>query len=1819
MTRRDSSRAGGTAEAGLGGVADWANDVSRWHAALPASTGGAQQSAHSRAYALGELLSAGTPLAETQHRHRIEEIDLGGEELLYLDPSASELVFLAQQKIPGLSASEVSSLGLLRLSHDGEPSQTCPRGGLPRPVRSGVDLSGVSWPAPELEWGDHPELDVLRIEAGEVLPAPGLRPLTTAGAGLLLGVEDDPIDMSPLLIEPLPEEMSQLDWPRLVRRAVEKQEHSKATDQKPAHKLSVCASQALQRQAREADRSLVAAELQWFAGQVALDSGFVEHGVALCAEAYSHGPVYLPAVVSAIGTARSTADFPRLAETYRCLVSLLGDAHYEASSEVIDLVHFGQSAQPAAIEAADVGCAMRTMGGLLALSGNLLPGSSSLTELSQREICERLNGLTRDRALGAALRADLARTLEQQGLLGQAVRVFREIASEGYPLGLEGWLRCAHALADPNSVQEALAQSAANGSTLRPIRLRRAALIADLRGNDPKAALVLLEAADADCDSVHIKQDLADTLSRTGCHFEAAEAYRQLAALAKDANLRGQALVDSGLSFELAGERERALGAYRRSLRLAPGEAARRAHTALLLSDADPRRRLEAHRDLADRRTGSARAAHLYACALIHENELAERTKALTVLQQALASDPASTIVLDRLARLAEEDGIALPWGDIYESAARAARSADLAADYRCRAAQSYQRNGQPDEALAIYRAVTAEVPSRWDAEIHLRYLLAKSGRSAELAARIEEDATNDSQISAALWAHAGALHLHAVSGSAERCFRNALAADASYLPALFGLSLGLDSDKKIAQVDELWRVFADKLESATPQRQDLLLRRWSMLVATGSDASTQQSAYAAVANAGTNNWVNSNWPDFLAHAVDEDLIHDWALGLKEGATDFEAGAMTLVAERLRRRGNNATAIRSTYEAALRSECRPLAAVSLVLVQADRGDWRRVKALMSQEPVRPSAGASYTLTIERQMELDFLTDSTAALNLSRRLLDAAENDLGRLDEAPSGRLGWHDAAAWLHDFLARPLSDIAPGRILPVAAGLDGAEKAATWLEIGRRMLSHAGPAGGGATELGELRTLTRRALENAVQADSRGLLACHRLIDLALDEPNPRRLADSLAALVHRVPEAPLRTALWLWSTNSDGRVGKLVHTLDLRNLAACYRLQRLGRELADWSTACAGFEAEALASQVEEHAAQAATCAGYLAEHRLDDVERAASWYRFAMRIGAPCDKAGFWLYSDLLRRRGEFETLREILQSRIEGLDRSDVKERRRLAELLAVTEQASPGKPLDSETGAPPAASGGGQSEVFLQQSEQGDRGLEPAQDARTSQSVQVEQAPDQPSTVDASPHNSGSDDFGPGDTQTLTSSGRWVAVGRPDLARGGRQQQKTSLLPLRGALLGQSVPRDRIVGRLPVDLELEVVRGLDRSRAERSDVMQAYARLVRKHPTQVEVFGAMCAFLDRIGDQETERAQLGECLANLRARLLRDPYHVDCYRVLRQLFRRQGDPEAEGIVCSALRALGIGPREDESVRAASPSAPCEPLLRLPPATLDRLTGLDEVPTNIRQLLQGLGHVLIRVTSSWGKCADLRSKRRLDSDHRAVKIVESMLPSGSSPIVMQRATDPACGFFVDWRRGVTVAIGTQTLKSTPPRRLRFQLARLVWAVQRSMLLPLRLGAEKLSRLIAAVIRLYVPGHGPPEGSDPEFEQLCRQLRRLVRQPPQGLMPHARAYAHTKLDGARLTRMIVRAANRFALCDGGGDLQTALSTIAESQPLSLHRCTESQEHDYADTDIGDLLRYAVSENCIELCRAARRGLQTPRRQTVVSRTTCSASDSP
>jgi hypothetical protein len=165
-------------------------------------------------------------------------------------------------------------------------------------------------------------------------------------------------------------------------------------------------------------------------------------------------------------------------------------------------------------------------------------------------------------------------------------------------------------------------------------------------------------------------------------------------------------------------------------------------------------------------------------------------------------------------------------------------------------------------------------------------------------------------------------------------------------------------------------------------------------------------------------------------------------------------------------------------------------------------------------------------------------------------------------------------------------------------------------------------------------------------------------------------------------------------------------------------------------------------------------------------------------------------------------------------------------------------------------------------------------------------------------------------------------------------------------------------------------------------------------------------------------------------------------------------------------------------------------------------------------------------------------------------------------------------------LEFTEPVSIVLGAKLLEGAHEHEVRFYLGRALKMAQTHMTLPMRLQADALGVLTAAIVRQFVPDFKAHNLDDKAVSAEAARVAKVIPKKMHAeLLPFALECASETLDLLTIAPALIETGNRAGLITVGGvgPAMTALKRLGD------------------DAQLRALLRYSVSDELGELRRAA------------------------
>lgn len=1388
-----------------------------------------------------------------------------------------------------------------------------------------------------------------------------------------------------------------------------------------------------------------------------------------------------------------------------------------------------------------------------------------------------------------------ASLLVQQGRFSESQQRFveaKQLYQEALDLSpdctgaVEGLIRSAVAAEDFSVAAEAMVLGLPKTGIWSGRRLRRSATLA-INGKAEKvdAVAALKEARSRSQEDPLILEDLAHSLRVSGDASGAVAAFVTLAEMAADEEQRGVAQLEAGLLSEDAlqdTERAREL-VEQAAARLPTSLSVDNCLQRLKLLSPDAALRAEAHQAAASSRKGKERAVHHLFAALALERELNLDSDAARQLIECLEHDPLCWLALVRLELIYRKTGQHENLAAALDTVAEAAETPAVTTDLRTRAALLYEGPlEKPDLAKNRYSQIV-EVDSehalaRWGAQ----RCLGRMKQWNELAEELAKEATFDYEPrhKARLWTACGDLHWGmGRHQEAESSYRAALELSGDYIPPAWNLGLDLAQQGRWSDLADIWTTMIGSMDEDAPQRKSLLMRVGALQEFELNEFSSAQSSYASAQAEPhpTPGALEGHLRTLRQLNQMEKLVRELERELEMTSDPATRFAILVAAGDLAQRADIEWSEASQrYRKALREiPHHPVARRALERLHLTHQAWLPYADLLMEDLKAASTDEHRARIYER----------LALMDVRRGDLDSARLSFDSIMNLTPGHLG---ATTFIQHSLVREekLDNLLIHLRREAKQCQSSSDSAALWIELGRLLSVH--PPSGDESQN------ARTAYETALESDPNSTFVLQRLLDLASqdhDLEQQARLYTKLASVVEPGSESAIYLAR-AGEFRGDSDLGCYQEALEHSSgcMGAIFRLRDAALRTGDWESAIHAAEFAARECIDPGHQIFAASLAAEIALLKLEDRQRAMNAYRLVLKADPSHRQAYVQLRSNL-QSEEKWQELAQLLAARakVERSHAALVEIHRDLAMLA--------GDHLDDRDSAKKhlrillkLKKDDPQALKVIADLYQGDHQWSEAANAL----IRIARQEEDPKALAGLFMRLGQiyQDKAP-DTDRAIASFRKVITLDPDNLEA---LQRVSDLYLKAkdfehALSYASVLLESEQDRaLRVQHLLKIAKIHEEGFSDAHKAAVSFRQALELAPTDLEAIGEVISFFTRQGDQRSLMIHLDTSVATMRNLLKHNAFDPHAHHSLFHIFGWRKSTDGRFCAAQALEAIGRAEREERQFLDMHLAAVGAPGAALGDPEHDERLFVRSIPGGFRQVFRLLSDSFAKYYPGDRQAHGVgRSDRVANIDHPLRRIGDSLakdfgvetyelyaLPSKPNALVVEN-TDPP-----------SILIGKALFNDATKEELTFLMARSMWLIAKSMVLPAKLRPQELALLVSAIVRQYNPEFDPGQTETKALQDATRKIARAIpRKLRQELMPFALECSGNSDELKALGSAVIHSANRAGLIASRsiyGALTALCKLAGTAQPPQdasrrvalLHGNIEAEE----------LMRFSVSD---------------------------------
>ncbi len=348
------------------------------------------------------------------------------------------------------------------------------------------------------------------------------------------------------------------------------------------------------------------------------------------------------------------------------------------------------------------------------------------------------------------------------------------------------------------------------------------------------------------------------------------------------------------------------------------------------------------------------------------------------------------------------------------------------------------------------------------------------------------------------------------------------------------------------------------------------------------------------------------------------------------------------------------------------------------------------------------------------------------------------------------------------------------------------------------------------------------------------------------------------------------------------------------------------------------------------------------------------------------------------------------------------------------------------------------------------------------------------------------------------------------------------------------------------------------------------------------PMYLPSIGELAKFFDRQSDVQSMRVHLDRTAARVRQMLDKDPYDPNAFKALVKILTWRRAPDRAAMAAGVLDWLGAADGDEKAALAKLSGRDGYPGSALADPTLDDALFDSRIPAGFRHLFRLLDDSLGKIYRGDIKRLGLSRGDKLPARGHAARDLANRIAAdlGVRDFDLYVTNAMPNALLLEVTEPVSIVLGQKLVEGAHESECRFYLGRALKMTQTHMALPMRLSAEDLGVLVAAIVRQFVPDFKPRNIDEKRVVAEAARVAKVIPKKMQGeLLPFALECASETLDLLTLAPALIETANRAGLITTGAvsPALTALKRLGDEAQLRA------------------LLRYAVSDEFGELRRAA------------------------
>jgi len=350
--------------------------------------------------------------------------------------------------------------------------------------------------------------------------------------------------------------------------------------------------------------------------------------------------------------------------------------------------------------------------------------------------------------------------------------------------------------------------------------------------------------------------------------------------------------------------------------------------------------------------------------------------------------------------------------------------------------------------------------------------------------------------------------------------------------------------------------------------------------------------------------------------------------------------------------------------------------------------------------------------------------------------------------------------------------------------------------------------------------------------------------------------------------------------------------------------------------------------------------------------------------------------------------------------------------------------------------------------------------------------------------------------------------------------------------------------------------------------------EALRQALELEPMHLPSIGELARFFDRQSDVQSMRVHLDRTAAKVRGLLNANPFDPVALHSLFKIFTWRRTPDRALMTAGILDHLGIAePDERAFLNKAHGKDPYPGAILADPG-LDESLFDPRIPAGFRHLFRLLNEPLSKLFRADIKQLGIGKQDKLPSRGHAIRDIANKIAAdlGIREFDLYVTSAHPTAAMVELTEPLSLVLGSKLVEGAHEHEVRFLLGRLLKMVQVYMAVPMRMSAEDLGVLLAAVVRQFVPDFTPAGFDEKQVAAEAIRVGKAVPKRLHGeLAPYAMECASPTLDLRVLAPALIDTANRAGLLTAGlvGPSLTALKRLGDpAQVKALVRFAVSDE---------------------------------------------------